>query len=65
MAEMKAGSADGYMVRKAEEILVESRAMVADCQRRLATAAAELQQLIQVRQDRSLTPTGTFAERYR
>ncbi|XP_032874721.1 tubulin-specific chaperone A [Amblyraja radiata] len=47
VAKMKAEGADHYVVKKQMEVLQESRMMIPDCQRRLATAHSDLLQLLE------------------
>ncbi|GCB60397.1 hypothetical protein scyTo_0011128 [Scyliorhinus torazame] len=46
---MKVDGNDQYVVKKQIEVLQESRMMIPDCQRRLATAHSDLAQLLPTR----------------
>ncbi|XP_059830467.1 tubulin-specific chaperone A [Mobula hypostoma] len=48
---MKVEGNDQYLVKKQMEILQESRMMIPDCQRRLATAYGDLTQLLESEKD--------------
>ncbi|KAL6470823.1 hypothetical protein MHYP_G00219420 [Metynnis hypsauchen] len=48
---LKAEAGDEYLIKKQMEVLQESRMMIPDCHRRLATAHADLQQLLETEED--------------
>ncbi|XP_078253229.1 tubulin-specific chaperone A [Rhinoraja longicauda] len=48
---MKNEGGDHYVVKKQIEVLQESRMMIPDCQRRLATAHSDLSQLLECEKD--------------
>ncbi|KAG5841198.1 tubulin-specific chaperone A [Anguilla rostrata] len=48
---LKAEGGDEYVIKKQVEVLQESRMMVPDCHRRLATAHMELSQLLEMEAD--------------
>ncbi|XP_028828957.1 tubulin-specific chaperone A [Denticeps clupeoides] len=57
---MKAEAADEYVIKKQIEVLQESRMMIPDCRRRLATAHADLLQLLEAEED--LTDSEEYKE---
>ncbi|XP_016126844.1 tubulin-specific chaperone A [Sinocyclocheilus grahami] len=48
---LKAEAGDEYVIKKQLEVLQESRMMIPDCHRRLATAHADLQQLLETEEE--------------
>lgn len=48
---LKAEGGDEYVIKKQLEVLQESRMMIPDCHRRLATAHMELSQLLEAEAD--------------
>nr|XP_055036556.1 tubulin-specific chaperone A isoform X1 [Misgurnus anguillicaudatus] len=48
---LKAEAGDEYVIKKQVEVLQEARMMVPDCHRRLATAHADLQQLLETEEE--------------
>ncbi|XP_048383692.1 tubulin-specific chaperone A [Stegostoma tigrinum] len=57
---MKVDGNDQYMVKKQMEVLQESRMMIPDCQRRLATAHNDLVQLLE--SEKELEDTEEYKE---
>ncbi|XP_041042763.1 tubulin-specific chaperone A isoform X2 [Carcharodon carcharias] len=57
---MKVDGNDQYMVKKQMEVLQESRMMIPDCQRRLATAHSDLAQLLE--SEKELEDTEEYKE---
>lgn len=51
LAKMRSEGRDEYEIKKAVEVLEESRMMVPDCQRRLTAAVEELKALVQAHQE--------------
>ncbi|XP_076614556.1 tubulin-specific chaperone A [Chaetodon auriga] len=48
---LKAEAADHYVIKKQMEVLQESKMMIPDCHRRLATAHGNLLQLLETEED--------------
>ncbi|XP_070845671.1 tubulin-specific chaperone A [Chaetodon trifascialis] len=48
---LKAEAADHYVIKKQMEVLQESKMMIPDCHRRLATAYGNLLQLLETEED--------------
>lgn len=48
---MKAEAGDEYVIKKQLEVLQESKMMIPDCRRRLATAHADLLQLLETEEE--------------
>lgn len=48
---LKAEGGDHYVIKKQMEVLQESKMMIPDCHRRLATAHADLLQLLETEED--------------
>ncbi|XP_067838248.1 tubulin-specific chaperone A [Heptranchias perlo] len=57
---MKVDGNDQYVVKKQMEVLQESRMMIPDCQRRLATAHSDLTQLLE--SEKELEETEEYKE---
>ena len=55
VAKMRSEGRDEYEIKKAVEVLEESRMMVPDCQKRLTAAIEELKTLVQAQQELSQT----------